>query len=268
MTDAAMDLVVVSYHSDADLAKFVQSYEDSKPTDIETRLMIYLVEATGSEIASAASLSPYDLRWERDNVGYNYACNDAADIFATEYTPSPVIAFFNADTELRPGVIEGCYRHLLADDRVAIVGPPQVNRAGKLTHAGILGTHARPQLRGWQQPDRGQYRDVVDCVSVSGSAYFIKTSVFEELGMCPTFRAIDPAANGGAFLTTHGYWGETFVSYHADAHGWLVRYVGDVPPMIHEWHQASPQGGPHERHLESDRKKFRDACRRHGIPYD
>lgn len=267
MTRQGIDLVVVSYHSPADLARFVQSYEDCKPTDLPTRLMVYLVEADPDEIADAALLPSFKLCWSSRNIGYNCACNEAADAYAT-HGPSDVIAFFNADTELRPGVLEGCYRHLASDDKVGIVGPRQVDRSDLITHAGIIGTHAAPSHRGWKSRDRGLYNDVVDCVTVSGSAYFIKTAVFDELGACPTFRAIDPAAKGGAFLTTHGYYGETFVSYHAAAHGYSVRYVGDVPSMIHQWHQASPQGGPHEQWAERDRKKFRDACQRHGIPHD
>jgi len=261
-----IDLVVVSYHSGADLAKFVQSYNDSKPPDFETRLLVFLVEAEAQEIADATLMAPFELCWSPKNIGYNRACNAAADILAE--SPSDVLAFFNADTELRPGVLEGCYHHLMSDEKVGIVGPRQVNRMGRITHAGIVGTQAAPAHRGWRSKDRGQFNDVVDCVTVSGSAYFIKTSVFDELGVCETFRIADPAAKGGAFLTCRHYYGETWTSYHAAAHGYRVLYVGDVPPMIHEWHQASPQGGWGEQNLVFDKEKFRSACRMHAIPHD
>jgi len=88
-----MDLVVVSYHSDADLAQFVWSYVACKPTDLETRLLIFFVEATPEEIAGAALLPSTELCWSPKNVGYNRACNAGADILAGN--PSDVLALFN-----------------------------------------------------------------------------------------------------------------------------------------------------------------------------
>lgn len=257
-----MDLVVVSWHTMGDLRSFVQSYDQFRPETMHTRLLVFLVEATDQEIREAVTWG-HDVMWERENVGYNVACNIAAQAFAGEHCRE-VIAFFNADTELRAGVLEGCHRHLMADESVGIVGPRQINTQGRLTSAGIDGTHAAPTHRGWMQADEGQFRDVIDCVTVSGSAYFVRRDVLDLLATCSIFRASDPDATG-AWLTCHHYYSETFLSYHAAAHGFKVRYVGDVPTMIHQWHKASLQGGIGEQRIKADQAKFRAACDDHKI---
>lgn len=261
-----MELVVVAYHSTSDLERFVASYERCQPELLETTLTIVLVEATDEEIAATQRLGRADALYAHPtNVGYNVACNEAARENGSLY-PLDTIGFFNADTELKPGVLEGCYAHLQAPG-VGIVGPRQVNRLGQITHAGIAGTHTAPAHRGWQQPDRGQFNDVIDVVTVSGSAYFIRRDVYERLADCLIFRESDPDATG-AWLTCQHYFSETWISYHAHAHGIKVRYVGDVPAMIHEWHQASPQGGIGEQNWNADQAKFRKACDDHGIAHD
>lgn len=261
---AGLDLVVVSWHTMGDLARFVQSYDEHKPSGLPTRLLIFLVEATDEEIRQATTWG-HDVLWDRENVGYNIACNTAARAYSGQAREA--IAFFNADTELRAGVLEGCHRHLMHDAGVGIVGPRQVTSKGRITSAGIMGTHGAPKHRGWMLVDDGQYNDNVDCVTVSGSAYFVRRDVLDLLDTCTIFREVDPEGTG-AWLTCHHYYAETFLSYHAHAHGYKVRYVGDVPSMIHEWHQASLQGGIGEQRIYADRAKFRAACDAHGIDHD
>jgi len=241
----SIDLVVVSYHSTPDLHRFMHSAAAYAPKD--ARVVISLVEATAAEVADAGRLGASLVLSDSGNIGYNRACNRAARLLA-ERGGAPNIAFLNADTELRPGTVEGCIRHL-EDETVAVVGPRQVDHSGRITHAGIVGHHAAPRHRGWlERPRPGRampYSDVLDCVSVSGSAFFMNRDAFDELATCPTFKKFDPEAEG-AFLTTFGYWGETWIAYHAFAHDYKVRYVGDVPEMVHGWHRASPVGGPHD----------------------
>lgn len=260
-----MDLIVVSYHSMSDLERFVVAYEACAPQNLDTELVIVLVEATDAEIAKADTWG-YPVLIHRENVGYNVACNEAA-ANRVALGPHDTLVFLNADTELKPGTLQGCYAHL-QQPGVGIVGPRQVNRRGEITHAGIAGTHTAPAHRGWKQADVGQFNDVLDVVTVSGSAYFMRRAVYDSLAQCPIFQASDPNATG-AFLTCIHYFGETWISYHAHAHGHAVRYIGDVPPMIHEWHQASPQaGGIGELNWARDQAMFRAACDDHGILHD
>src|SRR6202035_190672 len=86
------------------------------------------------------------------NCGYARACNDAANwhITATgEYLGTGMtartLAFFNADTRIRPGVLEKCVDLLESDPTYAIVGPRQVDDENKITHSGIYGTLEAPK---------------------------------------------------------------------------------------------------------------------------
>jgi GT2 family glycosyltransferase len=195
------------------------------------------------------------------NVGYAGACNAAATIGDCE-----VIALFNADTELRPGVVDRCYELLMQNADWGVVGPKQVSLEGKITHGGIFGTLDAPKHRGWHEQDRGQYRDVEEAVTVAGSAYFIKRTVWDELTACPLYQDVAPHA-AGAFLPTKHYYEETFASYHAQAHGHKVVYVGDTS-MIHAWHKASPVGGASDQQMPESRRYFRLACDHHDIAHD
>lgn len=263
-TRPGIDIVVVSYHTQNDLKRFIDSYHRYQPDTVDTRLMISLVEATPLELEEALGWG-HGVTHEPINVGYNRACNEAAAIFAAD-GPREVIGFFNADTELRAGVLETCYKHF-QDPTIGVVGPRQVNRRNEITHAGIVGTHAAPKHRGWKLPDHGQFNDVIECVTVAGSAYLIRRAVFDELGACATFRQADPDAIG-AWLTCQHYFSETWISYHCSAHGYHVLYAGDAPSMIHEWHQASPMGGIGEQNWNNDQAKFRAACDAHGLEHD
>jgi hypothetical protein len=244
-----------------DLERFVRSYEEHQPEDLETQLVIVLVEATETERRTASEWG-HPVMHHALNIGYNRACNMASGA-GRHYD---ALAFFNADCELRDGVIEGCYAHL-QEPFVGVIGPRQVDGHGRITSAGVGGTHSRPQHRGWLGQDQGQWNDVLDCVTVSGSAYFIRRDVFDELATCPIFRAFAPDATA-AWLDCFHFYGETWISYHAHAHGYKVRYAGDVPRMVHHFHKASPIGGPGEQNEPTDRARFRAACDAHGIEHN
>jgi GT2 family glycosyltransferase len=256
-----MDLVVVDYHTPADLTRFVRAYEETQPEELETRLTVVLVEATEDEVSTARDLE-YDVFSSPDNIGYNVACNEAARLTNAD-DPFDTIAFFNADTILARGVLEGCARHLEAPG-TAVVGPRQVNRQGRITHAGIVGSNVRPVHRGWLERDGLQYVDVIDCVTVSGSAYFMRRDAFNALSACSMFQNSDPHATGAFGTFTHFY-GDTWISYHARDHGLAVRYVGDVPAMRHELHGAGNADRVNQRF---DQAKFRKMCADHGIECD
>lgn len=263
-----MDLVVVNYRTPADLGAFLESWEKFQPSwpcDVW--------------IANVAPLSK-DLdvgRWWTDvgctkhhlihdeNVGYARACNHAANFGSRQ-----VIAFFNADVVLTAGALDECYEHLLSNDRYGVLGPRQVDSIprGKLTGTGHFGTHRSPVHRGFHGPDRNNRHSDVrdDAISVSGSAYFVRREMWDELFECPTFQQIAPDAEG-AFLPTPHYWEETWCSYHAWAHGWKVVYLGTTT-IVHKWHQASPIGGIGEKAIPVSQRMFREACDAHSIPHD
>jgi GT2 family glycosyltransferase len=256
----ALDIVVVNYHTPEDLKLFLDSVDRFPPACPSTLTVI--------DVAAEAEVTTFD--WAGGvgtvhgiigNIGYARACN-----YGATRGSGDVIALFNADIEVTAGALDACHDALQAEASWGILGPRQIDNRRRLRHAGIFGTHAKPVHRGWQELDRGQYTDVRDAVTVSGSAYFVKRQVWNELTNCPQYRDIAPSALG-AFLPTQHYYEETWCSYHAWAHDYRVIYFGPVT-IFHQWHRASPVGGWAERQMPNSRDYFRSACDLHGIPRD
>lgn len=257
-----IDAVVVNYKTAGDLDDFLASYREfGRPFDRATglgSLTVMNVDAGPADVAVVAKYPEIvDDHIIISNRGYGYACNLGARLHSRE-----AIAFFNADIEITAGSMELCYDTLLIDDGIGIVGPKQVNRQGQIVHAGIFGTQAAPRHRGWKERDRGQYEDVLDAVTVSGSAYFVKRECWNELMRCP----LNPCGRG-AFLETRHYYEETWCSYHAADHGWRAVYQGHAV-MKHKWHAASPVGGWADKLARESQAVFREACDQHGIDRD
>jgi GT2 family glycosyltransferase len=263
-----LDVVMVNYRTPDDRAAFIDSLIEHLPTVDFT----FTVVDVGVDLISsmdhdgqAANVETIAMNTWRialsENVGYARACN-----FGAAMGTSEIIGLFNADVVLTADAIDDCCAALAEHDEWGILGPRQVDARGRLRHAGIFGSHEQPRHRGWDEPNRGQYQDVAPAVSVSGSAYFIKRKVWQELTDCTLYQEIAPDA-GGAFLPTAHYYEETWASYHAHAHGHQVIYFGEAT-VIHKWHQASPIGGWADRQMKESRAYFRAACDHHGIAHD
>lgn len=258
----AIDLVVVNYHTPEDLDRFLASLEANPPIGDAT---LTIVEVDSEDYT-------HEFTWDHGrrsgqtigtatNVGYGIACNLAAT-----HGSLPHVAFFNADVEVTAGAIDACVQALYEHPECAALGPRQVDSARRIRHAGIFGVPTAPRHRGWNEIDVGQYLDVLPAVTVSGSAYFVRRHVWDELTNCARFREVAPEALG-AFLPTPHYYEETWFSYHARAHGYEVLYFGQAT-VIHQWHRASPVGGWAEQQMPVSREYFRAACDHHGIPHD
>jgi cellulose synthase/poly-beta-1,6-N-acetylglucosamine synthase-like glycosyltransferase len=262
-----IELIVCNYQTPGDLQGFLQSWEAS---DIQVPNTLHVVNVSpGPEDRAVVEQWGKEHRFlysqHDDNVGYGRACNHAA-----LYPDREVIAFFNADTRLGRGVVDECYAALKRHPDWGILGPRQINSSGRITAGGVYGSLESPTFDNrWNRFDQGQFSDIrEDCVSVSGSAYFVKRSVWDELTNCPLYLNCPEVAERqplGAFLPTAHYYNETYTSYHALAHGHKVVYYGPAV-MTHEWHRASPVGGYGEQNVNADRQLFRDACDFHGIP--
>jgi GT2 family glycosyltransferase len=256
--DVSIDLVVVNYHTPDDLNAFLASVNRHPPTD-EATLTIVDVENDESDPALIDWAGGTARRLTANtNIGYARACNLGA-----EDGTGNVIALFNADVEITPHALDFCSAALMASDDWGALGPCQVDKNNHIRHAGIFGSNVRPAHRGWNETNRGQYSDVREAVTVSGSAYFIKRSVWSLLTKCSLYQATAPGATG-AFLPTCHYFEETWCSYHLRAHEFRVMYYGPVT-MIHKWHRASPVGGWAEQQMPTSRDYFRRACGHHGI---
>ena len=251
-----VDVVVVNYHTPSLLEAFLRSNE--KYGMPESDLFVAQVEPTPADL-SVGSPGAYVFTHET-NVGYAAAVNHAA-----AYGDREFIAVFNADTELLPDTLSTCLLALQANPSWGVLGPRQVDGHNRLTHAGIFGTLERPAHRAWRHADSEAFADVCEAVTVSGSAYFARRFMWNELSTCPIYRRIYPDVQG-AFLPTQHYYEETWCSYHAHAHGWKVVYYGPAR-MIHHWHQSSKVGSI-EREMKRSQMMFRHACDSHGIPHD
>lgn len=256
-----MDIVVVNYHTPGDLQQFMDSLERYPPSAPWTVTVVDVESDPRRALVTAWAGGSLRLISDPDNIGYGRACNLGASCGDDE-----IIALFNADVEITPGSLDACASALAGHDHWAILGPCQIDAHNRLRHAGIFGTPQAPQHRGWNEVNRGQYGDVRDAVTVSGSAFFVKRKVWSELTDCPTFQDVAPGADG-AFLPTPHYYEETWASYHAREHGHQVVYFG-ATTLIHKWHRASPVGGWAERQIPASRELFRRACDRHGIDHD
>ena len=252
----AVDVVVVNYKTPGLVRQFCESYES-----VAFPGCTLTIVDVGSEFDLAqrfSDLSPYRHVRETKNVGYGAACNLGGAVGTND-----AILFANSDTILKPG-FEECYKALQFFDDWGLLGPRQVDEHGRLTAGGVFGSARAPQLREWHKPDVGQCSDIrPDAVSVAGSLVFMKRRVWDELTLCPLFRRAQPNSSG-AFLETPHYFEETYMAYHARAHGYKCVYYGPVK-MIHLWHRSSTHGSWADNQFGVSQQLFRQACRFHRI---
>lgn len=267
-----IDVIVVNYKTPKDIKDFGNSFIKSHhDKNFPHTLWLCNVQPDIQDKDAAHRIleradEGYDMTFE-ENVGYSGAVNSAACHGKRE-----VIGIFNADVVLSPRTLYDCGKALMERDDWGVLGPKQTDNKKLLTHAGIFGTLRAPKMRGWKELDRGQYDDIRDdCVSVSGSAYFIKRVVWDELLVCPLYQKavikLTSKHAEGSFLPTKHYFEETFCSYHAITHGWKVVFMG-TQSAIHKWHQASPVGGFADKLFTESRGIFRRACAEHDIACD
>lgn len=262
-----LDIIVVNWRTPDDLAECLESVERAITLLIGLDADVYVVnnEPTDRDVAIGASYSRFNHIIHDNNIGYANACNHAASLGNGDF-----IVFFNADVIVNAHSLVSCTQ-LLLDKKFSIVGPRQIDQDRRITSAGVIGTHEAPRLRGWRDSTVGvgsaRYANIEEVISVSGSAYFVRRDVWNDLTTCDRYQQIAPGALG-AFLPTPHYYEETWCSYHAWWHGYKVGYNGEAT-MTHKWHKASPVGSHGaEKHIPVSRRMFRDACSIHGIPHD
>lgn len=260
---ADLDVVCVSYQTPTELDDFLASFREVAD-EVDCTLTVVNVCPTREDelvgVQGTEGLKQTTLVSWTENIGFNHACNRAATA-----GNAPYLALFNADTELRAGVLANCVKALQSNPFWAVVGPRQVNEHNRITSAGTFGMIDDPRMRGWNEYDNGQFSDVRDdAVHVSGSAMFWRRSIWDELTWCPVFQEAVPGAVG-ALLHSHHYFGETWAMAHAISHSYNVVFWGPVA-MVHKWHRSSPVGGPAELGMPGEKEEFERVCQAHGIP--
>lgn len=260
-----VDLCIVSFNTQEKLKRLL----DTLCADYEDNVWNLVVADNGStdgtvEFLKAEGWSyPIDKIFYNSNIGYANACNQLA-----AEGDSEIVGLLNADVWLTTKDVSEIARAFEADPELGIVGPKQRDERNRITHGGIFGTHERPRHRGWQahDPEDRLFRDCVEAITVSGSAYFVRRSVWNELTDCPLYQECAPGAIG-AFLPTNHYYEETWCSYHAWAHLHKVEYLGAVS-IGHSWHSSAPVGQGRDKFRNESQAMFRTACRHHDIPCD
>lgn len=174
---------------------------------------------------------------------------------AFEESHAPIVCALNADVECR-----GSQQPILDifDEfpDVAVVGPLQVNGRGIVVHGGIFGSNVAPVHRCWGEPVdfHPELRErIEDAVSVSGSVYYARRAVWDELG--------------GFLETDMMYYEETFFSYLARHRGYRVVYTGEAC-WLHHWNSSPLTDQQKGERFEASRVIFRRACAREGIACD
>jgi len=265
---SGIDVIVVNYRTPGDLQQFIESY-DAHSGRKDSTLWVVNVDPREADLevgewAERTALNPTFHIVHDTNIGYGRAVNHAASLGEAQ-----VIAAFNADTRLTEGCLDLCFERLMAEPTWGILGPRQVDNEGRITHAGIFGTHKVPKHRAWHKSNSAAYDDVLEAITVSGSAYFIKRRVWDELTECPIYKEVAPDAEG-AFLPTPLFYEETWCSYHAFAHGHKVMYFGEAE-MVHRWHESIKSNNKSawaNEVFKDSRSLFRKACDAHGLEHD
>lgn len=260
-----IDLCVVNYNS----IKYLWRLWNTLVPNMSDRVSFHMYVAdNGStdgsvDLLKQAEKPPFvDEILFNENIGYAAACNQLAALGDSEY-----IGLLNADVWMTQQDLDGITR-TFEETGADIIGPKQRDENGTIRHAGIFGSNTAPKHRGWRMPDPEDklFRDRVEAVTVSGSAYFVRRSVWEALTNDPEYKAMYPDAIG-AFLPTPHYYEETWCSYFARHRGYTVLYDGTVS-MGHTWHASSPVRGGRDNLWHISQKMFRDACDAIGIERD
>lgn len=266
-----IDLCVVNYNTKDLLKRFL----DSLHSDVSEQNKIwnlYLsdngsIDGSWSWIEQNKDNYFITAGWNNSNIGYSAACNGMAS-----YCSADIICLLNADVWLTTNDLLNVQKIFDDNQDIHILGPKQRDENGFITHAGIVGTNVAPAHRGWRQhdPEDKLFRDRIPCVTVSGSAYFIRRSVWNALTNDPEYQKIYPGVIG-AFLPTPHYYEETWCSYFARHRGYNVVYDGSIS-IGHSWHASSPKPGEGYSHADAQFKVsqsiFRNTCDKLGIERD
>ncbi len=266
-----IDLCIVNYNT----RPLLQRLLDCLHEDIvgNPKFWNLYIADNGSTDDTVEWLKDNDYKYQIDkvfvnaNTGYSHACNTLAALGS-----SNIIGLLNADVWLNNKDVTNINNIFNNNSDIHILGPKQRDEFGLITHAGIIGTNTDPRHRGWNysDPEDTMYKDSIQCITVSGSAYFIKRSVWNALTDNVKYREMYPNAIG-AFLPTPHYYEETWCSYFARHLGYNVVYDGSVS-IGHTWHASSPK--PNEGYSHADaqfqlsQSIFRKACDYIGIERD
>lgn len=264
-----IDLLVCNYNTKDKIERLLTTLH----ADFEPGVWKLYIADNGSTDTSAdwlrANQDYFDIEqiFYNENIGYSAAINQMAKVSNSE-----ILCAVNADTWFSTSQIKQVQNTFDENPEQSVMGPKQMDENCIIRHGGIVGSNTNLTQRGWGEEDPAdeKYKYRQEVPTVSGSIYFIKRSVWEEMATCPVYvnEILEHPSDFQGFLPTFHFYEETFFSYHCRAHGHKIFYDGNIT-MGHSW--AASTGGPkpilREYFLKSQ-KIFRQACQTHGIEHD
>ena len=270
-----IDLCVVNHNTRQLLQRFLDTLHDeivSPDGALKKNWNLYITDNDSTDdfiswIRKNEERYQIDRTYLRENIGYSAAVNMMAS-----KSKSSIIGILNGDVWMTSKDCTRIEQIFNQNEDIHILGPKQRDEKGFITHAGIIGSNVHPKHRGWREHDPHDllYKDQIDCVTVSGSAYFVRRDVWDAMTSHPKYKEMYPNAIG-AFLPTPHYYEETWCSYFARYLGYNVIYDGTVS-IGHSWHASTPRPGEGISHADKyfpiSREIFRKACDYIGIERD
>jgi len=274
-----IDLCIVNYNTQSEIYRLVNSLGKQSLNGSLYNLTIWDNQSVdGSQQLLRDLQSQYDIKVELcdKNVGYSRACNAMGNSGSSD-----IIALLNSDVWFSESDLLSIHKAFDENQDISILGPKQRDEQDRITHAGIFGSNTKPQLRGWKEHDPNDilYRSLEKCISVSGSAYFIRRSVWLDLAQHKDYhkaiqclidnKLLNPndLDNLGPFLPTPHYYEETFCSWFARHLGYGVYYDGRTS-IGHSWHASHEVGSPADKMFKRSQHMFRIACDNIGMTHD
>lgn len=270
MTPMQVDLLVVNYNTKDKLERLLKTLNDTSGSN-RIPWKLYVADNGSSDgtyemLRKNADKYRIESIFRNPNIGYSAAINSMAAV-----SRSDILCAVNADTWFTNNHVNQAIETFKYHKNQAIMGPKQIDERGLIRHGGIFweGDKSKPPYhRGWSEFDGYDqaYKDRHQCWTVSGSIYYVRRSVWDEMTNHSGYRSLHPRAQG-AFLETFMYFEETFTSVFAEHLGYEVWYDGTIETAGHSWH-ASNNPGDNVHHFHKSKEIYRRTCDALGIHHE
>jgi len=205
-----------------------------------------------------------------ENIGYSAAINNLVAL-SKAGSNSEFLCAVNADTWFTTSHVKQVIESFHKTPNAAVIGVKQMDENKLIRHGGIFWDGVKnPIHRGWSMKDPfdASYKDRVPCWTVSGSIYYMRRNVWDEVAEYEPFKTLYPNLRG-AWLPTPMYFEETFYSQLVQHLGYEVWYDGTVDTAGHTWNAST---GSHNEKLQNlfqtSRQMYIQTCEALGIPHE
>lgn len=172
-----VDIVIINYNTRQLILECLDSIFNNETIPVQ----VFVID-NASVDDSVEMISKYypqvNVIKNTTNEGYGKACNKG--IVAGK---NPYIVLLNSDTKVTSGWLEPIINVFEKNEDTAVVGSKLLSENNHIMGSGVIGTNANPQIRGWMEPDNGQFNKQIDCISVCGACMMIKRENIPTLGL-------------------------------------------------------------------------------------